>query len=103
MAHSLSANKRVRQEEKRNARNRWRKKLMREVIKDFTDKLAHASIEDATAAFRKAAQTIDRSSSKGTIHKNQAARRKSRLNAKLKAKTLGTGPVAAKGAKAKKA
>ena len=88
MAHSLSANKRVRQEEKRNSRNRWRKKAMREDIKEFTDKLAHATIEEATTAFRKASRTIDRSATKGTIHKNQAARRKSRLASKLKGKAL---------------
>jgi len=96
MAHSLSANKRVRQEEKRNSRNRWRKKAMREDIKDFTDKLAHATIEEATTAFRKASRTIDRSATKGTIHKNQAARRKSRLASKLKGKALGTAKAAAK-------
>ena len=83
MAHSLSANKRIRQSEKRNARNRWRKKIMREAVKEFTDKLAHATLVDATASFRKAAQIIDRSAQSGVIHKNQAARRKSRMSAKL--------------------
>lgn len=95
MAHSLSANKRVRQAEKRNARNRWRKRLLREDVKDFTDKLAHGTNEETVAAFRKASRTVDRTAQHGTIHKNQAARRKSRMSAKLKAK-LGTSqkPVA---------
>lgn len=89
MAHSLSANKRVRQAEKRNARNRWRKRLLREDVKDFTDKLAHGTNEETVAAFRKASRTVDRTAQQGTIHKNQAARRKSRMSAKLKVK-LGT-------------
>lgn len=88
MAHSLSARKRVRQNIEARARNRWRKKEMRGAIKTFLDKLAHASIEDATAAFREASRIIDRTAQKGVIHKNQAARRKSRLSAKLKARKL---------------
>ena len=88
MAHSLSAAKRVRQNESLNARNRWRKGTMREAIKECLDKILHGSPADAQAAFKKAAQIIDRTAAKGVIHKNQAARRKSRLNARLKAKVL---------------
>lgn len=86
MAHSLSAKKRIRQNAKRNARNRWRLKSMRGAIKDFLDKLAHGSTSDAQTAFKKVTQLIDRTAAKGTIHKNQAARRKSRLSKRLKAK-----------------
>lgn len=89
MAHSLSAQKRVRQNEAARARNRWRLKTMREAIKEFNDKLVHGSAADAKAAFAKCQQVIDRTAGKGVIHKNQAARRKSRMNAKLKAKVLG--------------
>lgn len=88
MAHSLSAKKRVRQTEKLNARNRWRKAQMREVIKECLEKILHGSNEDAKTSFQKAVRIIDRSAQKGVIHKNQAARRKSRLNARLKAKVL---------------
>lgn len=59
---------------------------MREAIKDLLEKILHGSNDDAVAAFRKTAQIIDRTAAKGVIHKNQAARRKSRLNARLKAK-----------------
>jgi small subunit ribosomal protein S20 len=86
MAHSLSSRKRIRQNEKRNARNRWRLATMREAIKEFQDKLAHGSVDDATAAMRKTARIVDRTAAKGVIHKNQAARRKSRMSAALKAK-----------------
>ena len=88
MAHSLSAKKRIRQNIKRKARNKWRKTTMREAVKEFMDKVAHGSVEDATKAFRVASRLIDRTAQVGTIHKNQAARRKSRLASRLKAKAL---------------
>lgn len=86
MAHSLSAKKRIRQNVKNNARNRWRLRAMRDALKEFTDKLAHGSAADAKASFAKVTQVLDKSAAKGVIHKNNAARRKSRLSAKLKAK-----------------
>ncbi|MGD9689933.1 MAG: 30S ribosomal protein S20 [Phycisphaerales bacterium] len=89
MAHSLSAQKRVRQNESAAARNRWRKVQMREAIKECLEKILHGSNDDAKKAYQSAARTIDRVAQKGVIHKNQAARRKSRLNARLKAKVLG--------------
>lgn len=86
MAHSLSAKKRIRQNEKRRALNRWRKRTMRDSIKDLLDKVMHSSVEESEQAFRKACAVIDRSAQKGVIHKNTAARYKSRLNARVKAK-----------------
>lgn len=86
MAHSLSAKKRIRQNAKRNARNRWRLRNLRVALKDFTDKLAHGTAAEAQAAFQKVSQVVDRTAAKGVIHKNQAARRKSRMSKRLKAK-----------------
>ncbi|RMD65872.1 MAG: 30S ribosomal protein S20 [Planctomycetota bacterium] len=94
MAHSLSAKKRVRQNHKRRARNRWRLRTMRAAIKDLREKILHGSVEEAQEAARRTFSVIDRTAQKGVIHKNAAARRKSRLNARLKAKVLassGTG------------
>lgn len=88
MAHSLSANKRIRQNEKHRALNRWRLRAMRDAIREFSDKLVHGSVADATTACRAASKVIDRTAQKGVIHKNQAARRKSRLAAALKRKAL---------------
>jgi small subunit ribosomal protein S20 len=88
MAHSHSAKKRIRQNEKRRALNRWRLKTMRTSIREFHDVLAHGSVEQAAEAFKKCQEVIDRTAQKGVIHKNQAARRKSRLNAKLKSRRL---------------
>ena len=89
MAHSNSAKKRIRQNITSRARNRWRMKNMRAAIKGFEDSLVEGSNTDATAAFRSAASTIDRAAQVGVIHPNQAARRKSRLNTRLKAKVQG--------------
>ncbi|MDF1870299.1 MAG: 30S ribosomal protein S20 [Phycisphaerales bacterium] len=83
MAHSNSAKKRIRQNMKRRALNRWRMRNMRVAIKAFDDSLSNGG--DAVAAYRKAASTVDRTAQKGVIHRNQAARRKSRMNKRLKA------------------
>ena len=85
MAHSRTAQKRVRQNLAHRARNRWRLKTMRDAVREFNDKLAHGSVDDASAAFKKASQIVDRTAAKGVIHKNQAARRKSRLMKQLNA------------------
>ena len=87
MAHSLSAKKRIRQNEKRRANNRWRMRSLRDAIKEFLDKVAHGSSAEDEKTFRQAVKVIDRTAHQGTIHKNQAARRKSRLSKRLKAKT----------------
>lgn len=88
MAHSLSARKRVRQNVTARAVNRWRLTTMRETIKDFNEQILHGTSETAGEAFKKCVRVIDRTARQGVIHANQAARRKSRLNAKLKAKRL---------------
>lgn len=86
MAHSLSAKKRIRQNAKNAARNRWRMRTMRGAIKDFLNKLAHGSNQEAQDSYRNVAKIIDRTAQNGVIHKNQAARRKSRLTKRLKTK-----------------
>ena len=88
MAHSISARKRVRQNIARRSLNRWRLRSMREAIKAFHTAIASGSVEDATAAFRTASAVVDRTAQKGPIHRNQAARRKSRMAARLKAKAI---------------
>jgi small subunit ribosomal protein S20 len=103
MAHSLSAKKRVRQTVKRKARNKWRKSTMREAVKEFLDKVAHGTPEEAATAFRAAAKVIDRTAQVGTIHKNQAARRKSRLAVRLKGREQRGVAATVKGKKSAKA
>ncbi len=89
MAHSTSAKKRIRQNISHRSRNRWRFRTLRTAVKAFDEKILHGSVEEATQACRAAAQLYDRSAQKRVIHKNTAARRKSRMNAQLKAKAAG--------------
>lgn len=58
---------------------------MRGAIKAFQTAVAAGKPDEAADAYRTATSVIDRTAQKGTIHRNQAARRKSRLNARLKA------------------
>jgi small subunit ribosomal protein S20 len=88
MAHSLSARKRIRQNIKRRALNRWRLRAMRQAIKEFRIKLVHGTIDEATTAFQACSKIVDRTAQRGVIHKNQAARRKSRMSAALKARKV---------------
>ncbi|MEM7623212.1 MAG: 30S ribosomal protein S20 [Planctomycetota bacterium] len=85
MAHTLSAKKRIRQNVARRSRNRWRLKAMRTAIKAFNVAVAANDVGTAKESFREASKVVDRSAQKGVIHRNQAARRKSRMNARLKA------------------
>ena len=95
MAHSLSAKKRVRQNLKRRAQNRARKTQIREEVKVFTAAVTAGDFTKAEQELRKTAKVLDQVAAKGTIHKNTAARRRSRL-----AKRLNTAKAtaAAKGA-----
>jgi small subunit ribosomal protein S20 len=93
MAHSLSAQKRVRQNAAAKARNRWRLGTLRDALKTLEDKFLHADAAGAKTAFAAACQLLDKTASKGVIHKNTAARKKSRLSARLKA--LSKAPAAA--------
>ena len=100
MAHSLSAKKRVRQNLKHRARNRARKADLRSGVKSFMTTLGAGDMKKAEEALRKAVAVMDRVAVKGTIHKNQASRRRSRLtkrlNAARSAAASGKGTTAAK-------
>lgn len=86
MAHSRTARKRVRQNHSHRAANRWRLRSMRAAIKDFRGKLNAGDVDAAKESLKACCSVIDKTAQKGVIHRNQAARRKSRLNAALKAK-----------------
>jgi small subunit ribosomal protein S20 len=78
-----SAKKRVRQTSKRNARNLWRKRRVKDASGDFLKAIASGDATAAEKAMRAAARTLDKVAAAGTIHKNTASRRKSRMAAKL--------------------
>ncbi len=83
MAHSLSAKKRIRQNIKHRARNRGRKSQIKEQVKTFLGALSSGDMSKAEVEFRKAVTWLDKVASKGTIHKNTASRRRSRLARRL--------------------
>ena len=85
MANSPQARKRARQGEKRRTHNASLRSLVRTVIKKVHAAIESGDAEAAKSAYADAVPVIDRMADKGIIHKNKAARHKSRLNAQVKA------------------
>ncbi len=85
MANSLQARKRARQAEKRRTHNAARRSMLRTRIKKVVYAIEAGDKETASAAYKAAVPVLDNAVSKGLIHKNKAARHKSRLNAHIKA------------------
>ena len=83
MAHSLSAKKRIRQNIKRRAINRARKSQVKTQIKRFEAALSSGDVAKATDQFRIVSKRLDTVASTSTMHKNTAARKKSRLARRL--------------------
>jgi len=86
MAHSLSAKKRIRQNIKRRALNRWRKDRYRTAIKEYRETILHGSVEQAQEQLKGIYKILDQVASTSAIHKNTAARYKSRLTTRLNQK-----------------
>lgn len=80
MAKHLSVRKRHRQSLVRNQRNRTVKSKVRTAIKQYD---AAKESEQRTATFRAAASTVDKAAAKGVLHRNKAARLKSRMAKRL--------------------
>jgi small subunit ribosomal protein S20 len=85
VANSPQARKRARQSEKRRSHNASLRSLVRTMIKKVDAAVDSRDAEQARAAYADAVPVIDRMADKGIIHKNKAARHKSRLNAQVKA------------------
>jgi small subunit ribosomal protein S20 len=83
MANIKSQIKRNRQNESRRVRNRSVRSALRTKSRRFNEALAANDTEAAEQAYRDAARALDRAASKGIIHKNRAADKKSRLAHKL--------------------
>jgi len=83
VAHSLSAKKRIRQNIKRRARNRWRKTEIKQAVKAFDQALRDGQADQAAEQLKLCYKSLDHVAAKGTIHKNTAARRKARLAKRL--------------------
>ena len=85
MANSVQAKKRARQNEKRRQHNASLRSMVRTYLKKVDAAIASGDKAVAQEAYTASVPVIDRMADKGIIHKNKAARHKSRLNAKLKA------------------
>jgi small subunit ribosomal protein S20 len=85
VANSPQAKKRARQNEKARKHNGSMRSMGRTYLKKVISAIEAGDKAAATAAYTAAVSVIDRIADKGLIHKNKAARHKSRLNAKIKA------------------
>jgi len=85
MANTASAKKAARQAVKRRARNVAQRSALRTAIKDVRKAIAAGDKAAAKDAFQRSVSTIDSIADKDIMHKNTAARHKSRLSAAVKA------------------
>ena len=79
MAHPPSAKKRHRQSLVRRERNQASRTAARSAVRSAREAVASGVQDEAEAAIRRAGSLLDRAARKGTLHPNNAARRKSRL------------------------
>lgn len=85
MANTAQSKKRARQARKRRGHNASLRSMARTYIKKTVAAIASGNRDNASKAYAEAVPVIDRMADKGIIHKNKAARHKSRLNAQIKA------------------
>ncbi len=88
MANTAQAKKRARQNEVQRKHNASQRSMMRTFIKKVITAIDTTEKNVATLAYQQAVSVLDKMASKGLIHKNKAARHKSRLNSKLKSLSL---------------
>lgn len=85
LANTKQAKKRVRQAEKHRAHNTSRRSMMRTYVKKTIHAIESGDATVAKSLFIKMSSVLDTMAGGGLIHKNKAARHKSRLNQRLKA------------------
>jgi small subunit ribosomal protein S20 len=84
LANIKSALKRIKITKFKTRRNRMIVSSLKTSIRKFEESVKAGNLDEAKALYQKAATMIDKAASKGTIHKNAAARKKSRLAKKIK-------------------
>ncbi|NVO22460.1 30S ribosomal protein S20 [Donghicola sp. C2-DW-16] len=85
MANSPQSKKRARQSERRYAVNKARRSRIRTYLRKVEEAIASGDQQAAIAALRDAQPELMRGVTKGLVHKNTAARKMSRLSARVKA------------------
>jgi len=88
LANTKQAKKRVRQAEKHRAHNASRRSMMRTYIKKTVAAIEAGDVEAAKKVYIKMTSVLDTVAGDGLIHKNKAARHKSRLSSRIKAMTV---------------
>ena len=91
MANHKSALKRARQNEVKRVRNKSYKTSVKKAVKEVRTALTANSSDQAQKSFREAVSVIQKTASKGVIHKNQASRKISRLARQLNQLTASQG------------
>ncbi len=85
MANTLQSKKRARQIERRTEVNKARRSRIRTFLRNVEEAIASGNQDAAKAAFLAAQPELDRGVTKGVLHKNTVARKKSRLASRIKA------------------
>jgi len=80
-----SSKKRMRQNVKQRARNRWRRGQVRDAVREFNDALQGGRTDEAAELLKSCYKQLDRTAAKGPLHKNAASRRKASLARQLSA------------------
>ncbi|MCX4388920.1 30S ribosomal protein S20 [Micromonospora peucetia] len=83
MANIKSQIKRNRQNEKRRLRNKSVKSSLKTAVRKFHEAVEAGDVEKATALMQDASRKLDKAVSKGVIHTNQAANRKSAISKRV--------------------
>lgn len=85
MANTLQSQKRARQAQRRTDINKARRSRIRTFLRKVEEAIATGNADAASAALKAAQPELMRGVTKGVVHKNTAARKMSRLSARIKA------------------
>lgn len=83
MANIKSAQKRIKVTETKTLRNKMLKSALKTLIKKFEVAVNNKDVEAAKTSYKSVVKALDSAAAKGILHKNKAARKKSRLASKL--------------------
>lgn len=83
LANIKSAIKRIKINEKKALRNRKVKSSVKTIVRAFDEDIASGNVEGAKKLYPRVSHVIDKATAKGIMHKNTAARKKSRLALKM--------------------
>jgi small subunit ribosomal protein S20 len=83
LANIKSAIKRIRITQAKTLRNRMVKSSVKTFVRKFEESIAAGNVEEAKRLYPRVSHVIDKAAAKGVLHRNTAARKKSKLALKL--------------------